>query len=455
MEDGRILIVDDNRSVLSAMELLLQNEFLSVKCLSSPKRIPELLKSDSFDIIILDMNFKAGINTGNEGIFWLREIIKTDPDISVIMITAYGDVELAVKAIREGATDFILKPWENEKLLATLRSSLKLRKSRLEVSRLKTEKQGLVSSISNEKKKSIIGSSVPVIEMMGLIEKIANTDATVLITGENGTGKELVASEVHNRSARQKELMVTVDMGAVTETLFESELFGHVKGSFTDAREDRAGKIESANGGTLFLDEIGNLSLSLQSKLLTALESRLITRVGSNRPIQVDIRLLCATNRDLNDMVSQGLFREDLLYRINTIHVEVPPLRNRKDDIPVLAEFFLRKYSEKYNKLALRINSAALDELSSYGWPGNVRELQHTIEKAVILSEESTIGPEDLMLRYPGESALDNSSRTLDEMEKQMISQSMEKNKGNMSAVASQLGITRQTLYNKIKRYEL
>lgn len=453
MEKGKILIIDDNRSVLSALELLLQDEFSDIKYLTGPKELPSLLESGDIDVILLDMNFKSGINTGNEGIYWLREILKSDPDISVVMITAYGDVELAVRAMREGAVDFILKPWENEKLLATLNSALKLRKSRNEVNKLKSEQKSLKRSLSGSSHKTIIGSSQPVAEMMRIIDKVAATDAAVLITGENGTGKDLVANEIHKRSGRRNEVMITVDMGAITETLFESELFGHVKGSFTDAREDRAGKIEAAIGGTLCLDEIGNLSLSLQSKLLTALESMRITRVGSNKPIPVDIRLISITNRELDEMVREGLFREDLLYRINTIHIEVPPLRNRKSDIPGLSEFFLKKFSDKYVKPSLKLTAQSLEILSGYEWPGNIRELQHAIEKAVILTEGNLIKPEDLMLKYsPGE-GFEVPDKTLNDMERQMIINSLRENNGNKSAAADQLGITRQKLYNRIRKY--
>lgn len=455
MKEGKILIVDDNRSVLSALELLLQNEFEKVATVSNPNRIPEMLESDDYDLIVLDMNFKAGINSGNEGLYWLREIIGRDKDTSVVMITAYGDVELAVRAIREGATDFVLKPWENEKLLATFKSALRLRRSKQEVSKLKNEKQSLKRTINSDIKKTIVGSSKPVVDMMKIIDKVADTQASVLITGENGTGKELVAAEIHKRSSRKNELMVTVDMGAVAETLFESELFGHVKGSFTDAHEDRAGKIEMANCGTLFLDEIGNLSLPLQAKLLTAVQNRVITRVGSNKPVNVDIRLVCATNKDLGQMVNEGLFREDLLYRINTIHIEVPTLRDRETDIPVLAEFFMRKYSDKYSKHGIRLNQPAMDALLAYSWPGNVRELQHTIEKAVILSDTSTIGPDDLMLKSSSHGVFDSMALTLEEMERQMILEALNQHNGNMSSVANQLGVTRQTLYNKIKKYDL
>ena len=453
MEKGRILIIDDNRSVLSALELLLQDEFSDIKYLTGPKELPGLLQSGDIDVILLDMNFKAGINTGNEGIYWLREIMKSDPDTSVVMITAYGDVELAVKAMREGAVDFVLKPWENEKLIATLNSALKLRKSRKEVNKLKSEQKSLKSSLSSSYHKTIIGSSQPVAEIMRIIDKVAATDAAVLITGENGTGKDLVANEIHRRSGRRDEVMITVDMGAITETLFESELFGHVKGSFTDAKEDRAGKIEAAIGGTLCLDEIGNLSLSLQSKLLNALESMLITRVGSNKPIPVDIRLISITNRDLDTMVREGLFREDLLYRINTIHIEVPPLRSRKSDIPGLSEFFLKKFSDKYGKPSLKLTAQALEILSGYEWPGNIRELQHTIEKAVILTEGNLIKPEDLMLKHSTGERYEIPDKTLDDMERQMIINSLRDNKGNKSAAADQLGITRQKLYNRLRKY--
>ncbi len=455
MNDGKILIVDDNKSVLSALDLLLQSKFQLIDTISNPNRIPEKISSNDYDLVLLDMNFSAGINSGNEGLFWLKEILNSDKEICVVMMTAYGDIELAVKAIREGASDFILKPWENEKLIITLNSAINLRQSRLEVKKLRKEKNNLKNTINASSKKLIIGTSEPVIKMMNLIEKVAATDATVLITGENGTGKELVAAEIHKRSPRKDEIMVTVDMGAVAETLFESELFGHVKGSFTDAADDRAGKIEMADGGTLFLDEIGNLSLPMQAKLLSAIQNHEITRVGSNKPVKVDIRLICATNKNLEEMVDTGLFREDLLYRINTIHIEVPSLRDRESDIPVLCDFFLHKYTEKYNKGNLKFTSSALDELSSYYWPGNIRELQHTIEKVVILSEGNTIGKEDLLLRSQLKTLPERGSVTLEEMEIGMIQESMRKNEGNMSAVASQLGITRQTLYNKIKKYDL
>lgn len=455
MKQGKILIVDDNKSVLSALELLLQFEFEEVITTNSPNRIPELCRKHRFDLVLLDMNFKAGINTGNEGLFWLKELLKTDPDLIVIMITAYGDVELAVRAIKEGATDFVLKPWENEKLKASLKASLKLRQSRMEVNKLKNEKKELTRNLNADAKKIILGSSPPMVQLMKLINKVAVTDATILITGENGTGKELVAKEIHKLSARKEEAMITVDMGAVSETLFESELFGHVKGSFTDAREDRAGKMEAAHKGSLFLDEIGNLSMPLQAKLLSVLQNREIIRVGSNTPIPVDIRLICATNKDLHQMVEEGEFREDLLYRINTIHLEVPPLRERGEDIPTLAEFFLKTYADKYNKAGLEIDESGFRELSGYSWPGNVRELQHTIEKAVIMSDGKTLSAQDFILKSPTRAMVDSGNMTLEEMESQMIKEVLNKSQGNLSAAAAQLGITRQTLYNKIKKYGL
>jgi DNA-binding NtrC family response regulator len=448
---GTILIVDDNKSILSALEILLTPEFGEVVSISNPNLIPAELKKRDYNLVILDMNFKAGVNTGNEGIFWLNKIKESHPEISVVMITAYGDVDTAVKALREGASDFVLKPWDNEKLLATLRLALQLNLSRKEVSELKERETGLKKELNREQA-SIIGTSPQITNVLRLVKKVAGTDANVLITGENGTGKELIAQEIHRLSARSDELLVSVDMGAITETLFESELFGHVKGAFTDARENRPGKFEVAHKGTLFLDEIGNLSFHLQAKLLAALENRQITRVGSNKPVQTDIRIICATNRNIEAMVKDGLFREDLLYRINTIQIELPPLRERGNDIILLAEFFLGKFTRKYGKPNLRISRQALDKLSDYAWPGNIRELQNTIEKAVILSEESIIKPDDLYLRPMIQSVSASSFATLEEMEETMIRMALEKNNGNYTAAAEQLGITRQTLYNKMKK---
>ncbi|HLP73807.1 MAG TPA: sigma-54 dependent transcriptional regulator [Bacteroidales bacterium] len=446
-----ILIVDDNKSILSALEILLVHEFGEITTISNPNLIPSELRKKEYNVVVLDMNFTAGVNSGNEGIYWLGRIRETNPDISVVMITAYGDIDTAVKALKAGAADFVLKPWENGKLIATLKLALQLSLSKSEVRGLRERESELRKELNREQR-NVIGSSPQILNVLKLARKVAGTDANVLITGENGTGKELIAQEIHRMSHRSSQILVSVDMGAITETLFESELFGHVKGAFTDARENRQGKFEIADKGTLFLDEIGNLSFHLQAKLLSALESRQITRVGSNNPVTVDIRLISATNRNIGEMVRDGLFREDLLYRINTIHIEMPPLRERGNDIILLAEFFLKKYTRKYAKPELKISKHALDKLLDYSWPGNIRELQNTIEKSVILSDGSVIRPEEIYLRPLLQAENAGSFRTLEEMEKQMISLAIEKNNGNLTAAAEQLGVTRQTLYNKLKR---
>ena len=451
LQKGTIMVVDDNRSILSALEILLIPEFGDVTPISNPNQILQELRKKDYNLVILDMNFAAGVKSGNEGIFWLGKIREAKPEISVVMITAYGDIETAVKALKAGASDFVIKPWDNEKLLATLRLAIQLNLSKKEVNQLKNRESALKRELNREDR-YIIGSSPQIMKVMNLARKVAKTDANVLITGENGTGKELVAQEIHRMSNRSKELLVSVDMGAITETLFESELFGHVKGAFTDARETRQGKFEIAHKGTLFLDEIGNLSFHLQAKLLAAIENRQITRIGSNEPIPVDIRLICATNKNIEHMVREGLFREDLLYRINTIQIELPPLRDRGKDIITLAEFFLKKYIHKYNKRDMRINRTALDKLMEYPWPGNIRELQNTIEKAVILSESAVIKAEDLYLRPAAHTSGFDSIATLEEMEKRMISMAIDNNNGNLTAAADQLGITRQTLYNRLKK---
>jgi DNA-binding NtrC family response regulator len=454
MQKGKILVVDDNKSILSTLEILLQPHFETVTAISNPNQILSELHNREYNIVVLDMNFSAGINTGNEGIYWLGRIREVSPDIPVVMITAYGDVDLAVKALKAGAADFVLKPWDNSKLLATLQLALQLNLSREEVRHLRERESGLKKEISRDQR-TIIGSSLKWMTVMNMAGKVAGTDANVLITGENGTGKELVAQEIHRLSRRSEELMVSVDMGALSETLFESELFGHVKGAFTDARENRQGKFEIAHKGTLFLDEIGNLSFHLQAKLLAAIQNRYIMRVGSNQAIPTDIRLICATNKDITAMVNEGLFREDLLYRINTIHIELPPLRERGKDIVMMAEFFLKRYSSKYGKSGLRFNQQATERLLAYPWPGNIRELQHTVEKAVILSEADIIRPEDLYLRNVIQPSGDRKFATLLEMESFMIRQALEDNEGNFTAAAEQLGITRQTLYNRIKKKEI
>ena len=451
-KQGTILVVDDNKAVLNALEMLLAGVFREVITIRTPNRIEAILESGRVDVVLLDMNFSAGINTGNEGLYWLSRIKEYTAEIPVVLFTAYADIDLAVRAVKEGATDFVVKPWDNAKLVATLLAAYRLHESRREVKQLKAKEEVLKGQLSPERT-VVWGESDAMRRVRQLIEKVAVTDANVLITGENGTGKEIVAREIHALSGRKGEVMISVDMGAITETLFESELFGHVKGAFTDAREDRVGKFEAANKGTLFLDEIGNLSYALQSKLLATLQSRKVIRVGSNKPIDVNIRLICATNSDLPRMVKEGTFREDLLYRINTIHVEVPPLRERGNDILLLAEAFLQDYGRKYRKPDLSFSGDTRQRLLGYSWPGNVRELQHTVEKAVIMCDRQVLTPEDFLFKSePGEMA---SLETLEDMEREMIRKALERHEGNLSAVASRLGITRQTLYNKMKKFNL
>jgi len=454
MNPGCILIVDDNKNVLTALRILLENYFASVHVLNNPNQLPAKLKEFSPDVVLLDMNFSAGINTGNEGIYWLNEIKKYDADLPVVLFTAYADIELAVRALKDGASDFITKPWDNAKLLATLQSAYSLRQSRKEVKRLR-EKQNAVNSVYLREMDICWGKSPAMHSLRAMIEKIAKTDTNVLITGENGTGKEVVAREIHRLSQRNNEVFVAVDMGAITGTLFESEFFGSMKGAFTDAKADRAGKFEAAHEGTLFLDEVGNLEYPLQAKLLNTLQSRQVTRLGGNKPVPVDIRLICATNRNLFQMVQDKLFREDLLYRINTIHIEMPPLRNRKEDIPLFASFFLNKYASQYGKSGLKINESAVAKLESYHWTGNIRELQHAIEKAVILCDGDELQPADFVLRKQNVNHIHFGNLTLEEAEKLLISQSVKRNDGNMSAIAAELGISRPTLYSKIKKFGL
>ncbi len=451
---NKILIVDDNKSVLTALQMLVQTEFDEVITLNNPANLISTLQSENVDIILLDMNFKSGINNGNEGIFWLNEILKFDSSIIVIMITAHGDVELAVRAVKEGAFNFILKPWDNNKLLTTLHSASKLRNSKVENKTLKSASKNLISEL-NPNNYELIGESKPMHDVMQMVKKVAATDANIFITGENGTGKELIAKEIHRYSKRRNNILLTVDMGAISETLFESELFGHKKGSYTDAKEDRVGKFEMANKGTIFLDEIGNLSLALQAKVLNVLQNRSITKLGDNRLVPIDIRLISATNKNLQEMISEGLFREDLLYRINTISIELPPLRERGNDIILLAEFYIKKYSAKYDKPKLKLSEKAKRKLLKYSWPGNVRELQHSMEKAVILSEDTLLTDMCFSLNQNVNKQTNLKNITIEQMEKAMIVNTISSEEGNMSLVAKKLGITRQTLYNKLKKYNL
>ena len=446
-KQGTILVVDDNKGILTAVQMLLGTCFEKVITISTPNKIKATLHDENIDVVLLDMNFSAGINTGNEGLFWLSEIKKEDASIQVVLFTAYADIDLAVRGIKEGAA---VKPWDNAKLLETLKTAYNIRTANRKGISIATDKL-VVSKESG----MFWGESNAMQQLRSLIEKVARTDANILVTGENGTGKEMLAREIHLLSNRKKETLVPVDMGAITETLFESELFGHVKGAFTDARADRPGKFEVANKGTLFLDEIGNLSYHLQAKLLTALQRRSIVRVGSNTPIPVNIRLICATNRDLQEMVQKGDFREDLLYRINTIHVEIPPLRERPEDIVPLTEIFLSKYTKIYGKTAMCLSLDAKEKLKAQPWFGNIRELEHTIEKAVIIAERSVLDGNDFDFPRAKKKPVTKEATTLEEMEYNMIKNAMDKYSGNLSLVASQLGISRQTLYNKIKRYEL
>ena len=442
-KNGNILIVDDNRNVLTALQLLLKPYFNRIELLPSPVTLPSVLRETEWNVLLLDMNFTSGINNGNEGLYWLHEVLRLRPKLPVVLFTAYADIDLAVRGIKEGATDFVVKPWDNQKLTDTLLKAAAPARSRQEERPAETPDM-------------YWGESSAMLQLRKMVEKVAATDANVLITGENGTGKEMLARELHRLSQRDGHPMVTVDMGAVTETLFESELFGHVKGAFTDARADRPGKFEAADHGTLFLDEIGNLPYHLQAKLLTALQRRSIVRVGSNTPIPVDIRLICATNRNLPALVQRGEFREDLLYRINTIHLEIPPLRERPQDILPLAEKFIVRFAQKYDKGELHLTEEARGKLSRHPWKGNIRELEHAIEKAVIIGDGSTLPAEVFQLQQTEETVDEAApASTLEEMERQMIRKSLATWSGNLSAVAAQLDITRQTLYNKMKKYGL
>lgn len=453
-EGGKILMIDDDEDVLLAAKMLLKKSNHQVIIEKNPNKIPFLLNNDTYDVILLDMNFSKDTTSGKEGFEWLKQIKERDPDAVVIMITAFGDVEMAVRALKEGATDFILKPWQNEKLVATISTAIKLKKSYNEVDKLRKAKQMLEEQIS-QPFRDIIGQSAAIKEVFALIDKVAKTDANVLILGENGTGKELIARAIHQKSMRKDNSFVAVDMGAITETLFESELFGHKKGAFTDAREDRPGRFELANGGTLFLDEIGNLSLSLQSKLLSALQSRQVTRVGSNQSIEVDIRLICATNMPLNQMVKEGKFRQDLLYRINTVEITIPPLSDRIDDIPLLADHFLNHYAKKYRKEVLSIAPEAMNKLKKYPWPGNVRELQHAIERAVIMADSSTLQESDFLFNRKGSDSATTDSLNLDEVEKAAVVKAIQLHNGNISKAAEELGLTRASLYRRMEKYGL
>ena len=451
-KQGTILIVDDNRNILTTVRMLLEPIFDGIITIANPNSIPAKLREEHPDVVLLDMNFSSGINSGNEGLYWLREIKSLSPKTEVVLFTAYADIQLAVTGIKEGAADFIVKPFENEKMIRTLVEARDKNKAVDNVINRNGGKPGGKDAQSA----MYWGDSEVMNNLRSIVEKVSATDANILITGENGTGKEVLANEIHRLSTRCGKKMLPVDMGAITETLFESELFGHVKGAFTDAKADKPGKFELANDSTIFLDEIGNLSYGLQAKLLTALQRRSIVRVGGSTQIPINVRLICATNRNLQEMVINGEFREDLLYRINTIHLELPALRQRKEDIVPLANRFLKQYGALYNKVNIQLSTEAADKITNLPWYGNIRELQHAIEKAVILCDGNVIMPDDidggkpLKKEKPLEEVL-----TLDEMERRMIEKTIKECDGNLSVVAARLGISRQTLYNKIKRYGL
>nr|WKN38922.1 sigma-54 dependent transcriptional regulator [Tunicatimonas sp. TK19036] len=457
---GKILIVDDNEDVLQAAKIFLKRHFLQVDTEKNPGAIPATISNEQYDVILLDMNFTKDVSSGKEGFFWLDQILEKDPSAVVILITAYGDVDLAVRAIKEGATDFVLKPWNNEKLLATVMAAMKLRASKTEVNQLRSQQEILNADI-NHKFQDIIGSSPTMMRVFETIEQVAGTDANVLILGENGTGKEVIARAIHRRSKRTNNVFINVDLGAVTESLFESELFGHMKGSFTDAKQDRIGRFEASSEGTLFLDEIGNLSLPLQAKLLTALQNKRVTPVGSNKVIDVDVRFICATNMPLYEMVQNNEFRQDLLYRINTIEINLPPLRERIEDLEPLATHFLTMYSKKYNKPIHSISASAVKRMQKYHWPGNVRELQHAVERAVILSNKPILQPEDFFFNADASKSgkdqdeLHLEKYDLEEVEKLLIRKVLKKHGGNISKAAGDLGLTRASLYRRLEKYDI
>ncbi len=455
--NAKVLIVDDDQDVLLAAKLFLKQHFTIVHTEKEPENIPALLANENYDVILLDMNFSKDSTSGKEGFHWLNVILEIDPAAVVIFITGYGDIELAVQGIKEGATNFLLKPWENKKLLATITANLKVRESKKELEDLRTKQKVLIADQDNSYSR-IIGTSPPMQQVLKAATKVAVTDANVLILGENGTGKELVARAIHKASKRKDEVFISVDLGAISETLFESELFGFKKGAFTDAREDRAGRFEAANKGTIFLDEIGNLSLALQSKLLSVLQNRKVVRLGSNKEIPIDVRLICATNMPLYQMVNEGKFRQDLLYRINTVEIKVPPLRDRTEDIPLLIEHYLDIYCKKYHTPRKRVSSSTLKRLEKHNWPGNIRELQHAVERAVIMSDSNVLEPSDFFLSQideAKETSITPVSMNLEETEKMLIRKVIDKHGGNISKAAKELGLTRASLYRRLEKYGL
>jgi DNA-binding NtrC family response regulator len=456
MNDAKILIIDDDRDVLESARMFLKQDFSAVTVEENPARIPALLREREYEVILLDMNFKKGVNDGEEGFYWLSQILSIDRDAVVILITAYGEVDLAVKAMKNGATDFILKPWKNQKLLGTMNAALQLRSSKKQVAKLQVTQANLNEEIQSHYA-DMIGESPAMKRIHEMIGRVAPTDADVLILGENGTGKEMVARALHRHSNRKSNAFISVDLGAITETLFESELFGHVKGAFTDARQDKAGRFEIASGGTIFLDEVGNLTLPLQAKLLTVLQQRVIQPVGSSKTIPVDVRLISATNLSLHEMTAEKKFRQDLLYRLNTVEIRIPSLRERSEDIPILADHFLQVYGKKYKRQGMKIDKAVMVKMKKYYWPGNIRELQHAIERAVILNEDKVIRNAELVIGGSNSHAYKNelTDLTMDQMEKQFILQTLDRHSGKVSHAARALGMTRTALYRRMKKHHL
>ncbi|MFW5758292.1 MAG: sigma-54-dependent transcriptional regulator [Bacteroidota bacterium] len=455
--DSKVLIIDDDEDVLLAAKLFLRQHLKTVHTDKNPNNIPLLMKNASYDLVLLDMNFSRDATSGKEGFYWLNKILEIDPTVAVILITAYGDIELAVQGIKEGATNFLLKPWDNKKLMATINTTLEVHRSKKEVIDLKST-QKLILEQGHQPFSHIIGQSDAMMQVLNTVQKVAKTDANILILGENGTGKEVIARAIHRASPRCDEVFINVDLGAISESLFESELFGYKKGAFTDAKEDRAGRFEAANKGTLFLDEIGNLSMPLQSKLLSVLQNRKVVRLGSVKEISVDIRLVCATNMPLYQMVDEQKFRQDLMYRINTVEIHLPPLRERIEDIPLLVNHFLEEYCKKYKMPNKRLHAATLKRLEKHHWPGNIRELQHAVERAVIMSDSNILQPGDFFLSTQDkqeEKEILIPDTNLEATEKMLIRKVIDKHGGNISKAAKELGITRASLYRRIEKYEL
>jgi len=452
---SRLLVVDDDTDILLAAKMFLRQHFAIVHTEKNPNNIPDLLKNESYDVILLDMNFSRDATSGKEGFHWLNVILENDPAATVIFITGYGDIEMAVQGIKEGATHFVLKPWDNKKLLATIEASLRIRQSKVELESLRSTQKVLMAD-QNQTYSNLVGNSPAMKRVMNIAYKVAKTDANVLILGENGTGKEVVARAIHRASPRHDKVFIPVDLGAITESLFESELFGYKKGAFTDAKEDRAGRFEVASKGTIFLDELGNLTHGLQSKLLSVLQSRKVVRLGSSKEIPIDVRIISATNMPLYQMVAEGKFRQDLLYRINTVEISVPPLRERIEDIEPLVEHYLNVYCKKYKIPKKRMNAGTLKRLQKHDWPGNIRELQHAVERAVILSESNILEPHDFFMQDETGSIEEDfvpENMKLEEVEKILIRKVIDKHGGNISRAAKELGLTRASLYRRIEKH--